>query len=185
MKRLLVSGYKPHELGIFSENHEGIKYIKIALEKQLNLLLEEGLEWVIISGQQGVELWCAEIVLELQKKFPQLQLAVITPFLEQEKSWKEEKQQHYHSILSKANFVSSITNKPYEGPWQFRAKNKFLLENSDGLLVIYDEENEGSAKYIKETAIKNEKYGYKVLIINGYDLQTIIEEEQYKLTEDW
>jgi len=55
MKRLVVTGYKQHELGIFKEDHPAIGFIKKALETQLVALLDEGLEWVIVSGQLGVE----------------------------------------------------------------------------------------------------------------------------------
>ena len=34
--------------------------------------LGEGLEWVIISGQLGTELWSAEVVFEIQEEYTQL-----------------------------------------------------------------------------------------------------------------
>ncbi|WP_430623164.1 SLOG family protein, partial [Bacillus velezensis] len=63
----MITGYKPHELGIFNDKHPGIAIIKKALEARLRTLLNEGLEWVIISVQQGVESWSAEVVLMLKK----------------------------------------------------------------------------------------------------------------------
>ncbi|MGO4886843.1 DUF1273 domain-containing protein [Anaerobacillus sp. MEB173] len=181
LKRLLVTGYKAHELGVFNKKHPGIHFIKQALENQLISLLEDGLEWIIISGQLGVEIWAAEVAIELRLEYPQLQLAVITPFIDQEKNWNEEKQEDYHYILAEADFVDSITKIPYEGPWQFREKNKFLLRNSDGLLIVYDSEKEGSPKYIYEAALKEVEFeNYTLLTINSYDLQVIAEEEQMK-----
>lgn len=181
LKRLLVTGYKAHELGIFNNKHQGITYIKKALQNRITALLEEGLEWVIISGQLGVELWAAEVVLELRKVYSELQLAIITPFLEQEKNWNEEKQETYRFILEEADFVTSITKQPYEGPWQFKAKNQFLLDNSDGLLILYDEENIGSPKYIMEEAmIRVDRDGYQLISITSHDLQIVVEEEHEK-----
>lgn len=86
---MIITGYKPHELGIFNDKHPGIPIIKKALENRLRNLLDEGLEWVIISGQQGVETWSVEVVLTLKEEFPDLKYAVITPFLEQEKIGKK------------------------------------------------------------------------------------------------
>ena len=37
-----------------------------ALHRKLTTFVEEGLEWVIISGQLGVELWAAEVVLKFK-----------------------------------------------------------------------------------------------------------------------
>ena len=94
VKIATISGYKPYELGIFKQDHPAIPYIKRAIKEQLIVLLDEGLKWVIISGQLGTELWAAEVVYELreQEEYNHLQLAVITPFLEQESKWNEQNQ---------------------------------------------------------------------------------------------
>lgn len=179
IKRLLVSGYKAHELGIFNDQHEGIPIIKKALTDQLLTLLDQGLEWVIVSGQLGVETWIIECVWELQEDYPQLKYAVITPFLEQQSRWNEEKQEMYGQILALADYTVSLTNKPYEAPWQFIEKNKFLLRNSDALLLLYDEENEGSPKFLKKIAIQlTETTNYELLTITADDLQLIAEDLQ-------
>lgn len=183
MKRLWVTGYKAHELSLFNRNDPRITFIKKAIAKKLRQQIEnEGLEWVIISGQAGTELWAAEVVFQLQMEYPQLKLAVITPFLDQEKNWKEERQEEYQMILAQADFVSTVTKRPYEGPWQFRARDKFLLDNTDGILLFYDEDGkEGSPKYIQAKAWqRSEEDGYEVLTITAYDIQEIVEEEQQK-----
>jgi uncharacterized phage-like protein YoqJ len=181
VNRVLITGYKATELGIFSLKHPGIEIIKKAIKKQIIALLDEGLEWIIISGQWGVEIWAAEAVLELKKDFKNLRLAVITPFLEQEENWNEERKKLYINILTHADYVNSVTKSKYNGPWQFKEKNKFLLRNSDGMILIYDEENDGSPKYIKAQAEKQALlHNYPLYIINAYDLQNIAEEEQHR-----
>lgn len=183
----VVSGYKPHELGIFGQNDPSIPFIKIAVKKNLISLLEEGLEWVIISGQLGVELWTAEVVFDLQMEgFEELKLAVITPFLDQDEKWAEEKKTLYQSVLMQADFVDSITKKKYENPWQFRLKNQFLVEKSDVLLLLYDTERDGSPKFLYETAHKykeSSKGEIDIRLIDFYELQTIVEEEQMKRSD--
>ncbi|NRD80526.1 DUF1273 domain-containing protein [Bacillus sp. BRMEA1] len=184
MKVLTISGYKPFELGIFKKDHESVFFIKTALKKELSSLIDDGLEWVLISGQIGVELWAAEVVFELQLKYPELKLAVITPFLNQEDSWNENNREWYESILSQADFVDSITKKGYENPWQFRLKNQFFLEKSDGLLLLYDQEKEGSPKYLFELAHQfQENHEYMIRLITFYDLQLTVEEELEKQTD--
>ena len=49
IQSLYVSGYRPHELGIFNEKHPGIQIIKKAIENELRSLIEDGLEWVIVQ----------------------------------------------------------------------------------------------------------------------------------------
>jgi len=138
-----VTGYKAYELGIFDSKHEGIPYIKKAIKNHLLTLLDEDLEWVIITGQPGVELWAAEVVLELQEEYPNLKLGVLLPYLNQEEKWKEPVVEQYEEVLMQADFVEAISKKPYEGPWQLRLKNQFLISKSDAMLILYDEEKDG------------------------------------------
>ncbi|MRX70942.1 DUF1273 family protein [Bacillus lacus] len=184
MARILtVTGYKPHELGIFSSSHEAVDYIKKAFLKELHNLAEDGLEWVIVSGQLGAELWAAESVFELQEAFPDVQLAVITPFLNQEENWNEHNKELYEMVVSQADFVDSITKRNYESPQQFRLKNDFLVAKSDAVLLLYDEEKEGSPKFFLEAAKKaQQNKDLKITQITFHDLQVIVEEEQLK---DW
>ena len=179
LKRIIITGYKPHELGIFNDKHPGISVIKKALEDYLRRLLDENLEWVILSGQQGVETWAAEVIIQLKLEFPHLKYALITPFLNQDAHWNEQKQEKYQYIISHADFITAVTKKTYEAPWQFIEKDKFIITNTDGLLLVYDEEHEGSPKYIKRLAeTYAHQYDYTIMLINAYDLQVIAEELQ-------
>jgi uncharacterized phage-like protein YoqJ len=181
IKVLAISGYKPFELGIFKNDHPAVTFIKAALKKELIPMMETGLEWVLISGQLGVELWAAEVVFELKSEFPDVKLAVITPFLDQEASWSENNSEWYKSILAQADFIDSVTKKGYEKPWQFRLKNQFFIEKSDALLLLYDQEKEGSPKYIYEMAVQYQnKHSYPIQLVTFYDLQVIVEEEELK-----
>jgi uncharacterized phage-like protein YoqJ len=181
IKVLAVSGYKPFELGIFKNDHPSVTFIKAALKKELIPMLEDGLEWVLISGQLGAELWAAEVIFELKLDYPEVKLAVITPFLEQEASWSENNTEWYKSILARADFIDSVTKKGYEKPWQFRLKNQFFIEKSDALLLLYDQEKEGSPRYIYEMALDYQNnHAYPVQLITFYDLQVIVEEEELK-----
>lgn len=180
LKRILITGYKASELGIFSLKHPGISIIKKAIQKRLTPLIEEGLEWVVVSGGWGVELWAAEAVLDLREgTYPELKLAVITPFLEQEEKWSDEKKNSYTSVITRANYVNSITKTKYEGPWQFKERDKFLLRNSDGILLVYDEDTEGSPKFMKQQAAQvAAHHDYPIITINASDLQNVAEDEQ-------
>lgn len=122
MKTLLVTGYRAHELGIFDSKHQGIPYIKKALAGRLIPLIEEGLEWIITPGQYGVDLWACEVVLELKAQYPGLKLGIITAHAAPEEKWKEEKQNEYRRIIAGADYYGAVSNAPYEGSWQFRAR---------------------------------------------------------------
>jgi uncharacterized phage-like protein YoqJ len=181
MRVLAITGYKPYELNIFSNNHPAVSHIQLAIRQRLLPLLEEGLEWIVISGQLGVELWAAETAYDLRVEYPQLQVAILTPFLNQEERWNEMNREYYEWIVSEADFVDSITKRPYESPAQFRWKNEWIVRKSDGLLIVYDEEKEGTPKYMLEVAKRKENY--PIFPITFSDLQAIIEEVQINETQ--
>lgn len=184
-KRLVITGYKPFELGIFSEDHEGIPIIKRAIRDRLIEKIDEGLEWVIVSGQLGVEAWACDVVRELQETYPSLHYAVLLPFRGQEERWNEANQMKFEEMVALADYSVFISDKPYEAPWQFQAADDFMLRNSDSMLIVYDEENEGSPKFRKRKA---ERYAanhpYEVELITAHDLQWIAEELQMEKWED-
>jgi uncharacterized phage-like protein YoqJ len=184
MKSIYITGYRPHELGIFNDSHPGVPIIKKALEQQLRRLIDDGLEWVVISGQQGCETWAVEVVWELKQEFEHLKYSIITPFLEQQKNWNEVKQLKYDELIAKADYVTTVTKRPYEAPWQFIEKDKFIIANTDGMLIVYDEDNEGSPKYVLNLVEKYmDNHDYELIRINAYDLQMVAEEIQQQ--DDW
>lgn len=183
-----ITGYKPHEVGIFNDKHPGLIYIKKALRKNLIQLIENcSLEWVLVSGQLGVELWAAEVTLELQEDYPDLKLAIITPFLEQEKTWKDHNREYYQFILSQADFVDSVTKRTYENPSQYRLKNQFFMEKSNGLVIFYDEERGGTPKYMLDLAVSRQMKdaSFQIVSITPYDIEVLAEEERMDDSVYW
>ncbi|MDQ0228807.1 DUF1273 domain-containing protein [Metabacillus malikii] len=186
MNIITISGYKAFELGIFKNDDKAVHYIKKAIEKSLHPMIENGLEWVLISGQLGVELWAAEVVYELQGQYPNLKLAILTPFLNQENKWNETNKEYYEFVQSQADFIDSISKREYENPLQFKQKNEFLVRKSEGILLIYDEEKQGSPKYILDVAKKKrERNNYFIEIVDFSDLQVVVEEENMKNQDFW
>ena len=63
-----------------------------------------------------------------------------TNIYEQEKNWKEPNKEQYEAVLAQADYEASLTHRPYESPLQFKQKNQFFIDKSDGLLLLYDPE---------------------------------------------
>ncbi len=182
VKVLTVTGYKPMELNIFKVDDHRITYIKAAIRKRLIVFIEEGLEWVIVSGQMGVELWAAEVVQELQAEYA-IKLAVIPPFENQEQRWPESIQQAYQEITLQADFHKPLYVGNYKGSYQFTAKNKWLISKSDGCLVLMDVEYPGSVHYFYREA--KEVDHYPVYLITPADLDDVVEEIRMADPDYW
>ncbi len=57
MVSILVVGYRNFDLGIFDEKDPRIKIIKKVIQRDLTRLLEQGVEWLIFTGNLGFEVW--------------------------------------------------------------------------------------------------------------------------------
>lgn len=173
MRILTVTGCKPMELSIFNEADPRIVFVKKALEKRLIGFIEEGLEWVLISGQTGVEMWTAEVVLELKEMYD-IKVGIIPPFENQESRWPEALKHKYKELIFVADFCKPIFKGDYKGAYQFQAKDGWLVDKSDAALILMDEENPGSAGYFHDVA--KEAEGYPIYMITPSDIEDMVEE---------
>ena len=62
MNAITITGYKPYELNIRDDKDEKILVIKEAIKRSLLRYLENGVEWVLLSGQPGVETWAFDLI---------------------------------------------------------------------------------------------------------------------------
>ncbi|TDQ41477.1 SLOG family protein [Aureibacillus halotolerans] len=159
LKSVAVGGYKPFELGIFQPSHQGIPVIKETLRQKMIGMIEQGTEWFVSSGQSGVELWGLEVAEDLKKTaYPSLQTALLPPFIGWEEKWNEVEQEAFRKLFHEVDFCRYITDRPYESPAQLRVKNQFIVQHTSGMLLLYDEDHEGTPKYMLHAAKQQEQY---------------------------
>ncbi|MDY5060841.1 DUF1273 domain-containing protein [Staphylococcus simulans] len=180
VKTAYVTGYKSYELNIFKDDAPEVKYLKLFLKNKLQNLVEEGLEWVLIQGQLGIEMWTAEVVLDLQQEYPELKLGVITPFQNHTERWNEQNQLKYQQIIEGADFHDSVHHAPYEGPFQFKQTDQFILDHTDMTVLIYDEEQEASPKFFKRMLVDfAEQTNYTYDVVTFDEINTFISDIQW------
>ena len=107
--------------------------------------MDEGLEWVLRQGQMGIELWTAEVVIELQRTYDSLKFAVITPFQGHTEKWNEHNQSKYANIIKHADYVDSIFHTSYQGPFNLNKQINLCLNIRIKHCSFYDEEQEGES----------------------------------------
>ena len=172
IQRLYVTGYQSYELGIFSEQDPKVKVIKNVLKRELVALIENGLEWVMISGSLGTEIWTGQIINELKESYPEVKLAIIFPFEGFGSNWKEHNQLLLSELVQTADFVDAVSHQPYQNPGQFKNHVNFLLQHTDAALVVYDTEYPGKSKFFLGDVEKYlEQNPYELLTITMDDLK--------------
>lgn len=179
IKTLFITGYRSFELGIFKENDPRIEIIKKKLEKEIIYYIESGLEWVLIGGNLGVEIWAGETVSKLKINYSELKLGLLYPFAEFGEKWNSVNNEKLKEIEKSADFIGYVSKKPYYSDDQMKKHTDFILNHSDGSLVVYDQEYPGKTLFFfREADFFCQKNNYIIHAITMDDLQNSIENEE-------
>ncbi|WP_434350501.1 SLOG family protein [Streptococcus sp. KHUD_014] len=160
MHTALILGYSSFDLGLFNDKDIRLKIIKKAIRSDLEKLAEDGLKWLVFTGTLGFEYWVLEVAKEMKAEFG-FQLATIFDFETHGDNWNEGNQVKL-SEFKQVDFVKYAYPK-YEHKGQLRDYQFFLLENTDGVYLFYDEENETKLRYFYELMKKKDNYVTKRL----------------------
>lgn len=172
MKRIYLTGYRSFELAIFQETDPKITIIKNMLKKELTNLLENGLEWLLLSGNLGVEQWAFEVAKELKEIYPDFKVGLFLPFEGFGEQWNEKNKNSLNTMINQCDYVNTVSHKPYESPQQLKNHTHFLLQQTMGALLIYDDEFPGKTSYFLQDAKKySETEQYLIMQVTMDDLQ--------------
>lgn len=185
--RLWVTGYRSYELNVFNDKDPKKDVIKAVIKNNLKESCDSGSTWIITGGQLGVEQWTVEAVVELKEEYPELKVALMLPFADLGGNWQDEKKQRLMELKQKADFCASVSKQPYSSPQQLKNYQRFMLDHTEGALLIYDPDYPGKTKFDYQ-AIKQrqEKANYTVQLVEMLDLQDAASElnEQRQQQED-
>lgn len=145
MTTVLVSGYRSFELGIFQQNDDRVQLIKKAIRRDLERFCEEGLTWLVFTGNLGFEAWVLQVAKAMANEY-EFSIATLFCFANQGENWSDANQDILRQF-KEVDFVK-YSFEAYTDPGQFKAYNQFLLENTDQAYLFYDEEQETSLKYL-------------------------------------
>ena len=160
MHTALVLGYSAFDLGLFNEKDIRLKIIKKAIRRDLERLAEEGLQWLVFTGSLGFEHWVLEVARDMKEDYG-FQLATIFDFETHGLNWNEANQVKL-SDFKQVDFIK-YAYPTYEHKGRLRDYQIFLLENTDGAYLFYDEENETKLKFFYELMKKKDNYMTKRL----------------------
>ena len=144
MTTALIMGYSNFDLGLFNEKDIRLKIIKKAIRRDLENLAEEGIKWLVFTGNLGFESWVLDVANEMKEEYD-FSLATIFDFETHGSNWNEANQVKL-SEFKQVDFVKYAYSQ-YEHKGQLRDYQKFLLENTDICYLFYDEENKTKLQY--------------------------------------
>lgn len=136
--------------------------IKQRLREEIVYRIEEcGVTHFITGMAMGVDMYAAEIVLELKKDYPFITLEAAIPYEEQAASWAEPLRDRYFSIIEHCD-KETMLQTHYTRSCMF-VRNRYMVDNSDCVIAVY---NEGLSGGTKNTVDYAKKKGKELIIID-------------------
>ena len=147
-KRCAFTGYRPAKMPFgYNENDPRCVEFKARLRDMIESLIGEGYAHFISGGAQGMDMFAAEAVLELQGKYPWIILEMVSPFDAQAARWNDEYRMRHDRLFAAADIVTA-TGHEYTKTCMFR-RNRYMVDNADLLLATYDGQPGGTAMTVE------------------------------------
>ena len=140
--RCCFTGHRPEKLSLPESE------VKAKLEKEIRLAIADGINVFIVGMAPGVDIWAAEVILELREKeeLP-LKLIAASPHPGFENRWSLDWQKRYAVIMSKADFIKEVCTHYSRGCYQIR--NDWMVDHSARVIAIYNGTAGGTKKTIE------------------------------------
>ena len=134
------TGHRPEKL------HGDEQEIKTGLESAILRAIDSGYDCFISGMSRGVDIWAAEIVLELKRDIPELQLIAALPYEGMGNSWNAVWKDRYLAILDKADRVKVFSSTYHRGVYFER--DKWMVDMCSRVIAVYHGEPGGTKSTI-------------------------------------
>lgn len=161
------TGHRPAKLPWgYDEEWEDCVRLKLKLACEIEAMRQKGVTTFISGMAIGVDLWAAEIVLDLKRAYPdeQIELFAAIPYEGQANRWSVDYRERYFNTLAEAD-GDIILHEHYTKSCMHE-RNRFMVDNSAYMIAVFNGEKGGTANTVKYAESK----GLNIVIINPNDL---------------
>lgn len=135
--RCSLTGHRPKSFPWgYNESARDCVLLKGVLTQQIRALEERGVTDFLSGMALGVDLWCAEIVLDLRVENPAIRLHCVLPCEGQDAKWPDPEKKRYHSILEQADEVVYV-HRSYNDKCMLE-RNHYLVDHAAVVLAVYN-----------------------------------------------
>ena len=155
MKTCAFTGHRPKDLG-YPESDGRCAALKEKLRSLIiRMIEEEGVTHFISGMAQGVDMYAAEIVLELKEKYPQITLECAIPYERQAVRWPEALRDRYFSIAEHCDQETMLqTHYTQDCLWN---RNRYMVEHADMVLAVCNMRRQSGSKQTVLMALRRLK----------------------------
>ena len=116
------------------------------LEYEIQNAIVDGYTTFISGMARGVDIWAAEIVLQLRDEGCPIHLICAIPHEGFEVSWTVDWQQRYWAVLQSADAVNYVCVSRCRGCYHIR--NRWLVDHSSRVIAVYNGQSGGTKNTI-------------------------------------
>lgn len=163
MKSCCFTGHRPAKLPWgYDEENTACAKLKDELSLWITKLIEFGVNKFYTRMAMGTDIWAAEIVLAMKKKYPNKNINLIAaiPYEGQTNNWSEDWKKRYADILNLADEKVLLQKQYTRGC--LHARNRYMVDNSSFIIAVFNGE-EGGTKYTIDYA---KKQGLRIKILD-------------------
>ena len=135
------------------------------LAAQIDMLIENGYTEFLSGMAPGVDMWAAQIILDLREKHPGLKLHCILPCAAQSAKWSAALQMQYRAILEQADSIIFVNRADRKNCMLER--DRFLVSYASVVLAAYNGERRGGTAATVRYA---RKLGRELIVIDPVSL---------------
>lgn len=156
------TGHRPQKLPFGTdESAIGCQKLKKRLTQEIErLITEQGVTHFISGFALGTDIYCAEIVLKLKGKYPNIKLESAVPCETQAIKWRAADRERYYELLSKCDEETLLQTSYTPGCMQRR--NRYMVDKSQFVLAVWDGTPSGTGNTVRYA----KEQGKKLLLID-------------------
>lgn len=156
------TGHRPQSLpyGYNEQDPQCIK-LRMVIWNLMNKLIKENLVTHFISGMAlGIDQMCAEMVIALRDKHPEVTLECAIPCEEQAVKWTEPQRDRYFWIAERCDKETLVQHHYDKGCMQKR--NRYMVDSSEIVIAVWNGNPSGTGNTVRYAQEK----GKTILVIN-------------------
>lgn len=161
-KTVCFTGHRPKTIPILNDHKsEGFIKLKARIRKILVDLIEKENAVHYISGMAlGIDILCAELVLELKEHYPRITLECALPCETQAAYWSEDNRDRYFSAIERCDKESLLQTRYTKDC--FMKRNKYMINKSDIVLSVWNGEKSGTGYTVNYA----KQQGKKIILLD-------------------
>lgn len=168
------TGHRPQRLPFqFDEQHPDCVRLKERLRQEMvRLITEEEVSCFITGLALGIDMICAELVLELKETHPQVTLECAIPYEEQAARWTVPHRERYYDIIVRSDYENQLQG--YYTSDCMKKQSHYMVEKSGHVLAVWD----GDARSRTGRTVRYAReLGREITIIHPVTLEIIREKK--------